>query len=97
MPCTYRRCPQRACFQQTVLLSHTHLDHVGGRHTAKKPPRATCLPIFTHTQLHKCIPSPNTLLRAPPSSGLPFHVCTRNMLQLPPSKVVVPQVRGFLL
>ncbi|KAG2448672.1 hypothetical protein HYH02_006029 [Chlamydomonas schloesseri] len=48
------RCPQRACFQQTVLLSHTHLDHVG---------------------------------------GLPFHVCTRNMLQLPPSKVVVPQ--GF--
>lgn len=25
------RCPQRACFQQTVLLSHTHLDHVGGK------------------------------------------------------------------
>ncbi|GFR41920.1 hypothetical protein Agub_g2712 [Astrephomene gubernaculifera] len=48
------RCPQRACFQQTVLLSHTHLDHVG---------------------------------------GLPFHVCTRNMHGLPPSRVVVPE--GF--
>lgn len=24
------RCPQRACFQPVVLLSHTHLDHVGG-------------------------------------------------------------------
>ncbi|EFJ48707.1 hypothetical protein VOLCADRAFT_80918 [Volvox carteri f. nagariensis] len=48
------RCPQRACFQQTVLLSHAHLDHVG---------------------------------------GLPFHVCTREMLSLPASRVVVPQ--GF--
>ncbi|GLC42572.1 hypothetical protein PLESTB_001115300 [Pleodorina starrii] len=46
------RCPQRACFQQTVLLSHTHLDHVG---------------------------------------GLPFHVCTREMLSLPPSRVLVPE------
>ncbi|GIL97373.1 hypothetical protein Vretimale_3025 [Volvox reticuliferus] len=49
------RCPQRACFQQTVLLSHTHLDHVG---------------------------------------GLPFHVCTREMLSLPASRVVVPQGCG---
>jgi len=24
------RCPQRAVFQQTVLISHGHLDHVGG-------------------------------------------------------------------
>ncbi|GLI59456.1 hypothetical protein VaNZ11_001335 [Volvox africanus] len=49
------RCPQRACFQQTVLLSHTHLDHVG---------------------------------------GLPFHVCTREMLSLPASRVIVPKGCG---
>ena len=24
------RCPQRAVYQQTVLLSHAHLDHIGG-------------------------------------------------------------------
>lgn len=24
------RCPQRAAFQQTLLISHGHLDHVGG-------------------------------------------------------------------
>ena len=24
------RCPQRSVFQQTVLISHGHLDHIGG-------------------------------------------------------------------
>ena len=24
------RCPQRSVFQQTVLVSHGHLDHIGG-------------------------------------------------------------------
>jgi len=47
------RCPQRAIFQQTVLLTHGHLDHVG---------------------------------------GLPFHVTSRGMAGLPPSKLVVPPV-----
>lgn len=45
------RCPQRAIFQQTVLLTHGHLDHIG---------------------------------------GLPFHVTSRNMQGLTPSKLVVP-------
>ncbi|KAG2488018.1 hypothetical protein HYH03_013453 [Edaphochlamys debaryana] len=55
--CTFDvgRCPQRACFQPVVLLSHTHLDHVG---------------------------------------GLPFHVCTRNLLKLPPTHVVCPKGMG---
>ncbi|GMH38082.1 hypothetical protein BSKO_05966 [Bryopsis sp. KO-2023] len=26
------RCPQRSCYQQTVLISHGHLDHAGGVH-----------------------------------------------------------------
>ncbi|KAF5830223.1 nuclear RNase Z [Dunaliella salina] len=45
------RCPQRAVFQQTVLISHGHLDHVG---------------------------------------GLPFHVSSRGLNSLPPSKIVLP-------
>ncbi|KAJ9531839.1 hypothetical protein QJQ45_021986 [Haematococcus lacustris] len=45
------RCPQRAVFQQTVLISHGHLDHIG---------------------------------------GCPFHVASRSMQALPPSKLVVP-------
>mmetsp|Transcript_4347 Transcript_4347/g.11794 ORF Transcript_4347/g.11794 Transcript_4347/m.11794 type:complete len:321 (-) Transcript_4347:206-1168(-) len=45
------RCPQRAVFQQTVLISHGHLDHVG---------------------------------------GLPFHVSSRVLNSLPPSKIVLP-------
>lgn len=24
------RCPQRSVYQQTVLLSHAHMDHIGG-------------------------------------------------------------------
>ena len=24
------RCPQRSCFQSTVLITHAHLDHLGG-------------------------------------------------------------------
>lgn len=45
------RCPQRAVHQQTVLISHGHLDHIG---------------------------------------GLPFHVCSRNLLGVSPSNIIIP-------
>ncbi len=45
------RCPQRAIFQQTLLLTHGHLDHIG---------------------------------------GIPYHITSRNMNGLPPSRIVAP-------
>lgn len=77
------RCPRRAPYQQTVLLSHAHMDHVGGLHfhvsTRYSP---SIKPEVTWYGDHTAFVVTTQCNMTAPHRG---------MLGLPPSVVVLPE------
>lgn len=58
------RCPQRLVLASTLLLSHTHLDHVGG------------VGAFAATRSLLCLPPPTVVLPAACAPALERHLAT---------------------